>query len=211
MDRLYYRAMFSNGFNTLGTRPGPTRLADDILRDRLVASRFRISDEGFYRRNDTKSPVDPLQDKLHILDQLQGQQGIRASPENSDIRLTDGTLVTQPGTLAPEVTLDIYHVALGAIELAAGAPRRQRERRISYIRDLFNLIMETGSMPAILDLEFGGYLLNRGSSHCRRNAVIRSYVADYRAIRIWLPIRGPQLVLPRRRNRMCGSLSTSHG
>jgi hypothetical protein len=86
---------------------------------------------------------------------IEGQQGNPNLPENSDIRLTDGTLITQPGALAPGVTLNIYDLALGAIDLA------WKYRGISvsgefYLRELFNLI-GNGPIPRSSIFDYGGF------------------------------------------------------
>src|SRR4029079_9872972 len=86
---------------------------------------------------------------------IEGQQGNPNLPENSDIRLTDGTLITETGALAPGVTLNIYNVALVAIDLG------WKHRGISlsgefYIRDLFNL-QGNGPIPRNSIVDFGGF------------------------------------------------------
>src|SRR6516225_7504299 len=87
---------------------------------------------------------------------IQGQQGNPDLPENADIRLTNGTLITEPGALAPGVTLNIYHVALGAIDFAL------KHRGVSlsgefYMRDLFNLI-GSGPIPRSSIFDYGGFV-----------------------------------------------------
>lgn len=153
VDGLYYRAMLSNGFNTLSVSP-------QQLDSRMTFSgTVWVEPGGAFGQgfSDFEWHEDPAVrfGASFTYSPIEGQQGNPDLPENSDIRLTDGTLITQPGALAPGVTLNIYDLALGAIDLA------WKHRGISvsgefYMRNLFNL---KGNVPISRSsiFDYGGY------------------------------------------------------
>jgi hypothetical protein len=153
IDGFYYRAMFSNGFNTLGSSPQQldSRMTfsasvwDEPLGD------FGRGFSDFDRHDDPSLRLGAS----FTYSPNQGQQGNPDLPENSDIRLTDGTLLTQTGALAPGVTLNTYTVALWAIDLGW----KWRGMSLSgelYLRDLFAL-MGNGPIPRSSIFDYGGF------------------------------------------------------
>lgn len=153
VDRLYYRAMLSNGFNTLGASPqqldARMTFAGSVWAEPL--SEFGPAFSDFEWHDD---PALRMGGSFTISPN-RGQQGDPDLPENSDIRLTDGTLLTQTGALAPGVTLNAYTVALGAIDLG------WKWRGISlsgelYLRDLFAL-QGNGPIPRSSIFDYGGF------------------------------------------------------
>jgi hypothetical protein len=152
VDGLFYRIMLCNGFNTLGSDPSEIdsrmTLSGTIWAEPLGDFGRGFSDFEWHEepavRFGTSFTYSPIQ----------GQQGNPNQPENADIRLTNGTLITEPGALAPGVTLNVYHVALWAIDFAA------KYRGVSvngelYFRDLFNLI-GNGPIPRSSIFDYGG-------------------------------------------------------
>src|SRR5262245_5893967 len=152
VDGLFYRIMLCNGFNTLGTNPSEldSRMT---LSGTIWAEPLGDFGRGYSDFEWHEDPAVRLGASA-TYSPIQGQQGNPNQPENSDIRLTNGTLITEPGALAPGVTLNIYHVALWAIDLAV------KYRGISlngefYMRELFNLI-GNGPIPRSSIFDFGG-------------------------------------------------------
>lgn len=153
IDGLFYRVMFCNGFNTLGTSPSEldARMAFSGTVWAEPIGDFGPGFSDFEWHND---PTVRLGASF-TYSPIQGQQGNPNQPENSDIRLTNGTLITAPGALAPGVTLNIYNVALGAIDFGI------KHRGVSlsgefYLRDLFNL-MGNGPISRSAIFDYGGF------------------------------------------------------
>jgi hypothetical protein len=151
-DGLFYRIMLCNGFNTLGTNPSEldSRMT---LSGTIWAEPLGDFGRGYSDFEGHEDPAVRLGASF-TYSPIQGQQGNPNLPENSDIRLTNGTLITEPGALAPGVTLNIYHVALWAIDFAV------KYRGVSvngefYMRDLFNLI-GNGPIPRSSIFDYGG-------------------------------------------------------
>lgn len=153
VEGLHYRAMLSNGFNTLGSNP-------DELDSRLTFSgsvwaeplgEFGRGFSDFEWHDDPAIRIGTSFTYSPIL----GQQGNPTLPENNDVRLTDGTLVGQTGALAPGVTLRRFLLALSAIDFG------WKYRGISlsgefYMRDMFDLQAD-GAIPRSSIFDFGGY------------------------------------------------------
>jgi hypothetical protein len=152
VDCLFYRVMLCNGFNTLGTNP--SELDSRLTWSGTVwAEPLGDFGRGFSDFEWHKEPAIRCGASF-TYSPIQGQQGNPDLPENSDIRLTNGTLITAPGALAPGVTLNTYRVALGAIDFAV------KHRGISlngefYMRDLFDLI-GNGPIPRSSIFDYGG-------------------------------------------------------
>lgn len=153
VDGLHYRVMFSNGFNTLGTS------ARELDSRMTFSGTTWVEPLGDFGRgfSDFECHDDPV---LRIgtsftFAPIEGQQGNPDQPENSQIRLTDGTVLTQPGALAPGVTLNEYNVTLGALDLGW----KHRGWSLSgelYIRDLSRL-QGNGAIPRTSIVDYGGF------------------------------------------------------
>lgn len=153
-DGVYYHAMLSNGFNTLNITP-----------DRLN-NFFCWSGSAWW---------EPLGDfgkgyadiEAHddwacrvgtslTVAREQGSQANSNAPENSSIRLSDGTIITQPGAFAPGVTLLRYDIGLAAIDMAF----KYRGFSISsegYVQQLSSL-EGTAPLPVNSTRAYGGFL-----------------------------------------------------
>jgi hypothetical protein len=116
LDGLYYQAMVSNGFNTLNRTP-------ERLNNRFCYSgSIWWEPWGAYGRG-----YSDVQDRDEAALRLggsytyalgRGAQTDTDAVENSPIRLSDGTVLTTPGALAPGVTVQTYDVSLAALDLS---------------------------------------------------------------------------------------------
>ena len=116
IDGLYYHAMFSNGFNTLNQTPNQFN------------QRACWSDSVWWEPwGDFGPGYSDLEDHDELAMRAgssytfalgQGSQSDSDAIENSSVRLSDGTLITQPGALSPGVTLQRYDLSLVAMDLA---------------------------------------------------------------------------------------------
>jgi hypothetical protein len=107
--------MISNGFNTLNVRPNE------------LSNRFCSSQSAWWEPwgdfgkgySDIETHCDPVV-RLGGSFTYTLEKGSQASdyPENTLIRLSDGTLVTELGALAPGVTLQSFQLSLIALDLA---------------------------------------------------------------------------------------------
>lgn len=154
IDNLRYRIMLCDGFNTLGSSPNEldSRMT---LSGSVWAEPWGEFGTGFSDLEWDDDAAVRLGGSF-TLSPIEGQQGNPNLPENNDIRLTDGTLLTQPGALALGVTLNMYTVALGAVDLG------WKYRGISlsgefFMRDLFDL-RGNGPIPRNSIFDFGGYV-----------------------------------------------------
>ena len=85
-----------------------------------------------------------------------GNQADSDAVENSPVRLSDGTLITKEGALAPGVTLQTYDISLAALDLAY----KYRGFGIStelYFQNLLNF-KGNGSLPITSTGSFGGFI-----------------------------------------------------
>ena len=116
VDGWYYHAMMSNGFNTLNLLPNQ-------LNNRFCYSGSTWWEPwGAFGRG-----YSDLQDHREAAIRLggsytyaigRGNQTDSDAVENSPVRLSDGTMITTPGALAPGVTLQSYDISLAALDLA---------------------------------------------------------------------------------------------
>lgn len=154
LDRLHYHAMVSNGFNTLNRTPSDT------------SSRVCWSGSSWWEPwGDFGAGYSDIEhhDALamrvgssYTLALNPGNQSESDAIENSSIRLSDGTLISQPGALAPGVTLRQYDLSLAAIDLAL----KYRGWGVSsevYFQDLSSL-EGSGPLPFDSTSAFGGFL-----------------------------------------------------
>jgi len=115
-DNLYYHLMMSNGFNTLNLRPNQ-------LNNRFCWSGSSWWEPwGDFGRGyaDLEGHAEPVirVGASYSFAFGRGSQTDSDAVENSPIRLSDGTLITQIGALAPGVTLQTYDISLAAIDIA---------------------------------------------------------------------------------------------
>ncbi len=154
IDGVYYHAMMSNGFNTLNLRPTQ-------LNNRFCWSGSAWWEpwgdfgRGYADFEDHKDPVVRI-GACYTFALGQGSQAASDAVENSSIRLSDGTLITQPGALAPGVTLQSYDISLAAFDLAF----KHRGLSVStewYAQDL-SALKGNGPLPFSSTQAYGGFL-----------------------------------------------------
>jgi hypothetical protein len=115
VDGLYYHAMVSNGFNTLNQAPGQS--------NHRVCFSESVWWEPWGEFGPGYSDLEAHQQLVmrvgssYTYALAQGSQSEGDAAENSLLRLSDGTVITQPGAFAPGVTLQAYDVSLAAIDL----------------------------------------------------------------------------------------------
>ena len=115
-ETLRYHAMLSNGFNTLNVRPSQ------------YTQRFCLSESvwwepwgdfgrGYPDLQAHQQPVIRIGSSFTFALAQSSELG-GGAPENSLLRLSDGTLITQTGALAPGVTVQEYNVSLAAFDVS---------------------------------------------------------------------------------------------
>lgn len=151
---IRYRTMLSNGFNTLGSSPQQldSRMT---LSGSMCAEPLGDFGVGFSDFESHLSPVIRMGTSFTISPN-RGQQGNPNLPENNDIRLTNGTLLTQTGALAPGVTLNQYTITLGAFDFGWKYRGFSASAEL-YLRELGNLKGD-GAIPRSSIFDFGGYV-----------------------------------------------------
>lgn len=154
LEGWHYHAMVSNGFNTLN-------LAPDRLNDRFCWS----ASTWWEPWGEFGSGYSDLQNHEDAAIRIggsftyaigRGSQSESDAVENSPIRLSDGTLITTPGALAPGVTLQSYDISLAAIDLSYKFRGLGLSTEL-YWQDLLGL-QGTGPLPIRSTGAFGGFL-----------------------------------------------------
>jgi hypothetical protein len=154
LDDVFYHAMVSNGFNTLNLQP------------EQLNNRFAWSGSAWWEPwGDFGRGYSDLQHHQEAAIRLggcytyalgNGSQTASDAVENSPIRLSDGTIITMPGALAPGVTLLSYDVSLAAIDMA------WKYRGVSLSSELYfqNLLglQGNGPLPIASTSAFGGFV-----------------------------------------------------
>jgi hypothetical protein len=154
LDDFSYHAMVSNGFNTLNLLP-------EQLNDRFAWSGSAWWEPwGDFGRG--YSDLQHHEDGALRLGGSytyalgSGNQSESDAVENSPIRLSDGTIITKLGALAPGVTLLSYDISLAAIDVGW----KYRGYSLSselYFQDLLGL-RGTGPLPIASTSAFGGFV-----------------------------------------------------
>jgi hypothetical protein len=154
LDDVFYHAMVSNGFNTLNLQP------------EQLNNRFAWSGSAWWEPwGEFGRGYSDLQHHQEAAIRLggcytyalgSGNQAASDAVENSPVRLSDGTVITTPGALAPGVTLLSYDISLAAIDMAW----KYRGLSVSselYFQDLLGL-QGTGPLPIASTSAFGGFV-----------------------------------------------------
>ena len=150
---FFYHVMMSNGFNTLGATPQQLSslmaFSGNVWWEPLGEFGRGYSDFEFHTE-----PAIRLGTSLTYAPE-RGPQGGSTVPENSDIRLSDGTLITETGALAPGVTLNAFKIGLATVDLS------YKYRGASLSGEFFyqNLYGLTGSgpLPGTSIRQYGGF------------------------------------------------------
>lgn len=160
VDGWNYHAMMSNGFNTLNLVPNQ------------LNNRFCWSGSTWWEPlGDFGRGYSDVQDHEEGAVRIgssytfalgKGNQADSDAVENSPVRLSDGTLITKLGALAPGATLQTYDISLAACDLAY----KSRGFGIStelYFQNLLNLKangpIPIGSTGAVGGFVQGGYFV----------------------------------------------------
>ena len=154
LDGVFYHAMMANGFNTLNLQP------------EQLNNRFAWSGSAWWEPwGEFGRGYSDLQHHEEAAVRLggsytyalgSGNQAASDAVENSPVRLSDGTIITTLGALAPGVTLLSYDISLAAIDLAW----KYRGLGVSteiYFQDLLGL-RGTGPLPIASTSAFGGFV-----------------------------------------------------
>lgn len=154
VDDLHYHAMVANGFNTLNLQP------------ESLNSRFAWSGSTWWEPwGDFGTGYSDLQNHREAAIRLggsytyafgSGSQSASDAVENSPVRLSDGTILTTPGAIAPGVTLNSYDISLAAVDLAWKYRGLGLSSEI-YFQDLLRL-QGTGPLPIASTSAFGGFI-----------------------------------------------------
>lgn len=154
LDGLFYHAMVANGFNTLNLIP------------EQLNNRFAWSGSTWWEpQGDFGRGYSDLQDHRDPATRLgasytyalgSGSQSASDAVENSPVRLSDGTIITTLGALAPGVTLTSYDISLAALD-AAWKYRGIGLSTEIYFQDLLGL-RGTGPLPMASTSAFGGFV-----------------------------------------------------
>jgi hypothetical protein len=154
VDDLRYHAMVSNGFNTLNLQP------------EALNNRFAWSGSTWWEPwGDFGTGYSDLQNHREAAIRLggsytyalgSGSQAASDAVENSPVRLSDGTILTTLGAIAPGVTLTSYDISLAAVDLAWKYRGLGLSSEI-YFQDLLRL-QGTGPLPIASTSAFGGFV-----------------------------------------------------
>ena len=140
-DGFFYHVMLANGFNTLGasTQQLNTQMAYSGSCWWEPLGDFGSSYGDFQWHQQPVLRVG----MSGTYSSEEGPQGSPNVPENSDIRFSDGTLLTKTGALGPGATINVYKIGLLSWDVAY----KHRGFSLSsevYLQDLFNL---SGDLP----------------------------------------------------------------
>lgn len=151
-DELHYRAMIANGFNTGSVSP------------QQLDSRFAYAASTWWEPLGEFGPSesdlewhDAPATRLgasYTIAPVQGQQGDPNSAENNDIRLSDGTLITTTGALAPNVTVQTFGIMLGSMDFGFKYKGFSITSEI-FLREIFNM-HANGALPRTSMFDLGG-------------------------------------------------------
>jgi hypothetical protein len=154
LDDFFYHAMMSNGFNTLNLQP------------EALNNRFAWSGSAWWEPwGEFGRGYSDLQHHDEAAVRLggsytyalgSGSQAASDAVENSPVRLSDGTIITTTGALAPGVTLTSYDISLAAVDWAWKYRGLGLSTEI-YFQDLLGL-QGTGPLPIASTSAFGGFI-----------------------------------------------------
>jgi len=153
-DGFFYHAMMSNGFNTLNLIP-------EELNNRFAWSGSAWWEpwgdfgRGYSDLQHHEAPAVRI-GACYTFALGSGSQADSDAVENSPVRLSDGTIITTPGALAPGVTLQSYDISLAAIDWAWKFRGMGVSTEI-YFQDLLGL-RATGPLPITSTSAFGGFV-----------------------------------------------------
>lgn len=153
-DQVHYHLMLANGFNTSNLPARELNVypcwSGSVWWEPLGSFGKDSSDLQWHE--DLAVRVGTSQ----TFAQDRGSQSSSGTPENSLLRLTDGTVITDAGAIAPGVTLTDYTVLLSAFDVGV------KYRGLSLLGELYfqrlGRLQGTGSLPVSSLEAVGGYL-----------------------------------------------------
>ena len=152
-DGLFYHVMMSNGFNTVGATP-QTLSSIMAFSGSVWWEPWGDFGKGYSDFEWHLEPSIRLGTSLTYAPE-QGPQGTSSAPENSSIRLSDGTLITDKGALAPGVTLSAFKIGLASVD----ASYKYQGFSVStelFSQELFGL-KGNGPLPMTSISQYGGF------------------------------------------------------
>ncbi len=153
-DGFFYHVMMSNGFNTVGATP-QTLSSVMSFSGSTWWEPWGDFGKGYSDFEWHAEPSIRLGTSLTYSPE-QGPQGSSTAPENSSIRLSNGTLITETGALAPGVTLNAFKIGLASFD----ASYKYRGFSVStelFSQELFSL-KGSGPLPMSSISQYGGFV-----------------------------------------------------
>lgn len=152
-DGVFYHVMMSNGFNTLGST---TQQLSSLMAfsGSLWCEPLGDFGRGYSDFDWHAEPAIRVGTSLTYAPE-EGPQGGSSVPENSPIRLSDGTLITQTGALAPGTTLNAFKIGLASFDFAYKHQGFSLSGEF-YSQELFDL-RASGPIPQSSIFQFGGF------------------------------------------------------
>ena len=153
-DGLHYHAMLSNGFNTLNQTPNQF--------NQRVCGSGSAWWEPWGEFGPGYADIEDHEDWVvragtsYTFALGRGNQSDSNAAENSSLRLSDGTVITQLGAFAPGVTLQQYDVSLAAIDFALKCRGFSLSTEI-YFQQLSSL-QGNGPLPISSTRAHGGFV-----------------------------------------------------
>jgi hypothetical protein len=158
-DSLNYRIMVGDGFNSFGVTP-------DQRDDNLAYSAMMWWEPlGAYGRphtdfEDRQTPAVRLGHALTFADKAADRLTGQPGPEQSIVRLSDGTVLVSPNALAPDTQVNAFDILLYAPHLG------MKYRGMSFAGEYFfrwlSSISGTGPLP-VSSLFDHGFMVNAGT------------------------------------------------
>ncbi len=152
-DGVFYHVMMSNGFNTLGSTPQQLSslmaFSGSVWCEPLGDFGRGYSDFEWHAE-----PAIRIGTSLTYAPE-RGPQGGSNVPENSPIRLSDGTLITQTGALAPGTTLNAFKIGLATVDFAYKYQGGSLSGEF-YLQELFDL-RASGPIPQSSIYQYGSF------------------------------------------------------
>ena len=153
-DGLFYHVMMSNGFNTVGATP-QTLSSVMAFSGSTWWEPWGDFGKGYSDFEWHSEPSIRLGTSLTYSPE-QGPQGSTTAPENSSIRLSNGTLITETCALAPGVTLNAFKIGLETVDLSC------KYRGFSASTELFSQqlfgLKGSGPLPMTSISQYGGFV-----------------------------------------------------
>ena len=153
-ERLYYRALIGDGFNTFSLRAN--ELDTNFVYSALVWwEPLGAYGVGFSDLERHESLSLRLGQSI-TFDRSEGDPTGEPGPEQTLIRLSDGTRLVEPGALAPGVTVNQFDILLYSVH--GGAKFRGVSLAIEYYFRWLNSIQGTGPLPVDSLFDHGFYV-----------------------------------------------------